>query len=268
MEGSRALSRKRLSFTASLPFGGSAPSAFPSRALHKRGQLRPENRPASAPWPCEACAPEPWPERAFSGSPDAWALGMSCVWACLDGDTEAGTLVSVLSQPFSVPSALLAFLRALVLILNRGSKIEQPFDSSRLTPRRARRRDAQRDTFSAPPARIFRERGFAETGMRDIADAADLSPRTSTTTSAARTRSSSTARTGRSTACWVPSRTARRPAPARGRPAARGAPGASEHDAGCGRRRQRAPAGRVAPACVARTASSESAIATSARCGG
>jgi AcrR family transcriptional regulator len=42
--------------------------------------------------------------------------------------------------------------------------------------RRSRRRDAQRDTILRAAGRIFRERGYADTGMRDIADAADLSP--------------------------------------------------------------------------------------------
>ncbi len=39
----------------------------------------------------------------------------------------------------------------------------------------ARRRDRQRDAILRAAARLFRERGFADTGMRDIADAADLS---------------------------------------------------------------------------------------------
>ena len=38
-----------------------------------------------------------------------------------------------------------------------------------------RRRDRQRDAILRAAARLFRERGFADTGMRDIADAADLS---------------------------------------------------------------------------------------------
>jgi AcrR family transcriptional regulator len=42
------------------------------------------------------------------------------------------------------------------------------------TPR-AKRRDRQRDAILRAAARLFRERGFADTGMRDIADAADLS---------------------------------------------------------------------------------------------
>jgi AcrR family transcriptional regulator len=41
--------------------------------------------------------------------------------------------------------------------------------------RRARRRDLQRDAILRAAARLFRERGFADTGMRDIAAAADLS---------------------------------------------------------------------------------------------
>ena len=46
--------------------------------------------------------------------------------------------------------------------------------SERTTPR-TRRRDRQRDAILRSAARLFRERGFADTGMRDIADAADLS---------------------------------------------------------------------------------------------
>src|SRR5579859_5354991 len=42
------------------------------------------------------------------------------------------------------------------------------------TPR-TRRRDRQRDAILRAAARLFRERGFADTGMRDIAAAADLS---------------------------------------------------------------------------------------------
>jgi AcrR family transcriptional regulator len=40
---------------------------------------------------------------------------------------------------------------------------------------RARRRDRQRDAILRAAARLFRESGFADTGMRDIAAAADLS---------------------------------------------------------------------------------------------
>jgi AcrR family transcriptional regulator len=43
------------------------------------------------------------------------------------------------------------------------------------SPRRARRREARRDAILRAAGRVFRDRGFAETGMRDIADAADLS---------------------------------------------------------------------------------------------
>jgi len=43
-------------------------------------------------------------------------------------------------------------------------------------PRRVARRDARRDGILRAAALIFRERGFADTGMRDIADAAALSP--------------------------------------------------------------------------------------------
>ena len=42
------------------------------------------------------------------------------------------------------------------------------------TPR-ARRRDRQRGAILRAAARLFREHGFADTGMRDIAEAADLS---------------------------------------------------------------------------------------------
>src|SRR5262245_24941589 len=45
----------------------------------------------------------------------------------------------------------------------------------RAAPRRARRREARRSDILRVAARIFRERGVTETGMRDIADAADLS---------------------------------------------------------------------------------------------
>jgi AcrR family transcriptional regulator len=41
--------------------------------------------------------------------------------------------------------------------------------------RRARRRDSRRDDILRAAARMFRQRGFADTGMRDIAEAADLS---------------------------------------------------------------------------------------------
>ena len=42
--------------------------------------------------------------------------------------------------------------------------------------RRRRRRDARRDDILRAAGRMFRSHGFAGTGMRDIADAADLSP--------------------------------------------------------------------------------------------
>ena len=48
--------------------------------------------------------------------------------------------------------------------------------SIQASPRRARRRDARRDEILRAAARMFRERGYADTGMRDIAAAADLSP--------------------------------------------------------------------------------------------
>jgi AcrR family transcriptional regulator len=40
---------------------------------------------------------------------------------------------------------------------------------------RERRRDRQRDAILRAAARLFRDRGFADTGMRDIAAAADIS---------------------------------------------------------------------------------------------
>jgi AcrR family transcriptional regulator len=42
--------------------------------------------------------------------------------------------------------------------------------------RLSRRRDARRDAILRAAAGMFRARGFADTGMRDIAEAADLSP--------------------------------------------------------------------------------------------
>jgi TetR/AcrR family transcriptional regulator len=51
-----------------------------------------------------------------------------------------------------------------------AAEAPQPFAA------RARRYDARRDAILRAAAGIFRTRGFAETGMRDIAVAADLSP--------------------------------------------------------------------------------------------
>jgi AcrR family transcriptional regulator len=48
--------------------------------------------------------------------------------------------------------------------------------SNSSSPRRRRRRDARRDELLRAAARMFRDRGVADTGMRDIAEAADLSP--------------------------------------------------------------------------------------------
>jgi AcrR family transcriptional regulator len=72
--------------------------------------------------------------------------------------------------------------------VNRGSKIERLFTFPECEPMaaasllrgaaaspRVRRRDRQRDAILRAAARLFRERGFADTGMRDIAAAADLS---------------------------------------------------------------------------------------------
>jgi AcrR family transcriptional regulator len=53
---------------------------------------------------------------------------------------------------------------------SNGRSIQRP------SPRLARRSDARRDGILKAAARIFRDRGFADAGMRDIADAADLSP--------------------------------------------------------------------------------------------
>jgi AcrR family transcriptional regulator len=54
-------------------------------------------------------------------------------------------------------------------------KSNSRLQDSSATPR-ARRRDRQRDVILRAAAQLFRDRGFAETGMRDIADASDLSP--------------------------------------------------------------------------------------------
>jgi AcrR family transcriptional regulator len=48
--------------------------------------------------------------------------------------------------------------------------------NQKTSSRRARRRDGRRIGILRAAARIFRDRGFAESGMRDIAEAADLSP--------------------------------------------------------------------------------------------
>jgi AcrR family transcriptional regulator len=48
--------------------------------------------------------------------------------------------------------------------------------TSRSHAPRARRYDARRDSILRAAAHMFRERGFADTGMRDIAVASDLSP--------------------------------------------------------------------------------------------
>lgn len=48
--------------------------------------------------------------------------------------------------------------------------------SNSASPRRRRRRDARRDEILRAAARTFRDRGVTDTGMRDIAEAADLSP--------------------------------------------------------------------------------------------
>ena len=59
--------------------------------------------------------------------------------------------------------------------MNRGSKIEQPFTYAAPDARAPGAATAQRDAILRAAARLFRERGFADTGMRDIAEAADLS---------------------------------------------------------------------------------------------
>ena len=53
-------------------------------------------------------------------------------------------------------------------------KVNKRLHITPATPR-ARRRDRQRDAILRAAAKLFRDRGFAETGMRDIADATDLS---------------------------------------------------------------------------------------------
>jgi AcrR family transcriptional regulator len=55
---------------------------------------------------------------------------------------------------------------------NKGSIGGRPHPQ----PPRARRYDARRDSILRAAAHIFRARGFADTGMRDIAEASDLSP--------------------------------------------------------------------------------------------
>jgi len=55
----------------------------------------------------------------------------------------------------------------------RTSRLPSSF--FRLSGSQQRRRDRQRDAILRAAARLFRERGFADTGMRDIAAAADLS---------------------------------------------------------------------------------------------
>ena len=100
-------------------------------------------------------------------------------------------------------------------------------------------------------ARVFRDRGFAAAGMRDIAAPPTSRPATSTTTSAARTSSSTSARTARSTGCSR--RWPRRGATAgRCRPAARARRRARALPARRGRRRGRAPRGRRPAAAPAR----------------
>ena len=56
------------------------------------------------------------------------------------------------------------------MVRKANAGLARPF----LTPR-VRRRDRQRDAILRAAARLFRERGFTDTGMRDIAEAADLS---------------------------------------------------------------------------------------------
>jgi len=48
--------------------------------------------------------------------------------------------------------------------------------AARPASRRVRRYDTRRDGILRAAARMFREKGFADTGMRDIAEASDLSP--------------------------------------------------------------------------------------------
>ena len=146
-------------------------------------------------------------------------------------------------------------------------KSNSRLQTDRGTPR-ARRRDRQRDAILRAAAQLFRERGFADTGMRDIADAADLSAanlyhyfdgkhellfycqdraldRMLEAVAAARRASSSAAERLRARLHRAPAHAARR------------------H-----RGRHRAPADRVAAAGAARARSSRSAIATSRRCAG
>ena len=57
------------------------------------------------------------------------------------------------------------------MVRKSNSRLQSP----QTTTPRARRRDRQRDAILRAAAQLFRERGFADTGMRDIAEAADLS---------------------------------------------------------------------------------------------
>ncbi len=60
--------------------------------------------------------------------------------------------------------------------LNRRSNRAQSNRTGRPADRRARRALAVRQTILRAAAGVFRDRGFAATGMREIAEAADLSP--------------------------------------------------------------------------------------------
>jgi AcrR family transcriptional regulator len=65
-------------------------------------------------------------------------------------------------------------LRDLADTMPRAAKGFTPLTPGRL--RQRRRADARRFEILRAAARVFRERGYAAAGMRDIAVAADLSP--------------------------------------------------------------------------------------------
>jgi len=82
----------------------------------------------------------------------------------------------------------------MVQVLNRGSNV------ATLSERVQRKNEARRLEILRAAARVFRRLGLSATGMREIAEEADLSPATCITTSAARTRSCFSARSAPSSA--------------------------------------------------------------------
>src|SRR5204863_5137742 len=81
-------------------------------------------------------------------------------------------------DPIHGPRPPITSIRAIV---NTGSSIEPVFETMPVATRagrfRLRRRaDARRVEILRAAARVFRQRGLAAAGMREIARAADLSP--------------------------------------------------------------------------------------------